>query len=380
MRKKIDNFAFWVVAFIFGAALIAVYKTFDNFNTVLEFIGKLLAAVRPFFVALVIAYILNLPIKRIDSLLKRRKNRFLNSHSLGISMLISYFAAAGVLILTVGAVVPALYNNLYEFYVNSSSYIENATEYIKNIDIFKRLGILQNIDNFDISGSISRLLSRINGAQMQKYAASLFSATSGVLSAVISIIASVYMLIEKERIAEQCKRIIRIFIKADLVDDVMKYTYQMNDIFTSYIYSRLICCLVMGTVCSIVLTVMGVKYAITLGMFIGLCDLIPYFGSIIATVIAIIINLLTAGLWSSVWVGLVLLVLQQIDGNILAPKIMGRSLEISPLLTVFSVVVGGELFGVAGMIFSVPVVAIIKVVAGDILDSLEKRKELKKQS
>lgn len=377
MRKKIDNFAFWVVAFVFGSALIAVYKTFDNFNTVLDFIGKLLAAVRPFFVALIIAYVLNLPIKRIDGFLKKRKNRFLKSHSLGISMLISYLAAVGILILTVGAVVPALYSNLYEFYVNSSSYIEKAADYIKNIDIFKRLDILQNIDDFDISDSILKLLSRINAAQMQRYATSLFSATSGVISAVVSVIASVYMLIEKESITEQCKRIVRIFIKADLVDDVMKYTYQINDIFTSYIYSRLICCLVMGTICSIVMSVMGVKYAVALGMFIGLCDLIPYFGSIIATVIAIVINLLTAGIWSSVWVGIVLLVLQQIDGNILAPKIMGRSLEISPLLTVFSVVVGGKLFGVAGMIFSVPVTAIIKIVAGDILNALENRKKTK---
>ena len=91
------------------------------------------------------------------------------------------------------------------------------------------------------------------------------------------------------------------------------------------------CSVIMAVVCSIVLMIMNVKYALILGLFIGAMDMIPYFGSIISFVISLIVTFITGGVWKGVWTGVVLLVLQQIDGNLLGPKIMGNSLEIRPL-------------------------------------------------
>ena len=132
----------------------------------------------------------------------------------------------------------------------------------------------------------------------------------------------------------------------------------------------------MAIICVVVLLMLKVKYALILGLFIGACDLIPYFGSIIATLIAILVNAVTGnGIWHTVWVAVVLVVLQQIDGNVLAPKIMGDSLKIRPLLVIFAVVVGGSLFGVMGMLFSVPVVTVIKTVFSDFVEAKEREKE-----
>lgn len=361
-------------AFVFGAALIIVYKTFDNFGDILIGLGKIASALKPFFIGFVIAYIVNLPMKKIYSTLQKVKNKFIVKHSLGISALLAYIITAGILALIVGALFPAIYKNLLDFYLNIDLYFISAKEYIKNFELFRRFDVLQDIDKYNISEGISSVLQQIDGAQMGKYISGVFNATSGIFSAVISLIASVYMVIEKHSIAEGCKKIIRVFVKEAYVDDIMKYIHQINEIFTSYVYSRLICCIVMGCVCSIVLTLMRVKYALALGMFIGLCDLIPYFGSIVATGLAILINLLTSGVWSSIWVALVLIILQQIDGNILAPKIMGKRLELSSLATIFAVVVGGELFGFAGMVFTVPIIAIVRVVVGDIMKHVQDKK------
>ena len=375
MKKKIENFKLWIIAFVFCVAVIVVYKTFDNFTTVLETIKKILKAFSPFITGFVIAYVLNLPIQKLSGFIKRSKFNFLKNNSMGISMLISYLGAFAVVALVVGAVVPALYENIYDFYRNSGTYVNNLKEFIKNVEVFKNLGILQNIDSMDIPGILLSILGKIDGSSVERYAAGVAVATSGIVNAVIALIASVYMILEKDTIIGCCKRAIQAFLKFDVVDDVFEYCHRINEIFTSYIYSRLLVCLAMGVMCSIVLTIMGVKYALALGMFIGLCDIIPYFGSIFATIFSIFITFLSGSLWDTVWIAIALLVLQQIDGNILAPKIMGHKMEISPLLTVVSVVVGGNLFGFVGMLLSVPIAAILKVVCGEAVKWAENRKQ-----
>ena len=96
--------------------------------------------------------------------------------------------------------------------------------------------------------------------------------------------------------------------------------------------------------------------------------MIPYFGAIIATAIAAIITLITGGLSQAIWMLIVVIILQQIDANIINPKIVGKSLKMSPLLVIFAVTVGGAFFGVLGMFLAVPIIAIIKLLVEDYID------------
>ena len=124
---------------------------------------------------------------------------------------------------------------------------------------------------------------------------------------------------------------------------------------------------------------MHVKYAVMLGLFIGLFNLIPYFGAIIAVAISVILTILTGGLSKAIEMAIVVIILQQIDANFINPKIVGESLEISPLLVIFSVTIGGAYFGILGMFLAVPVAAVIKVLITDLVDyKYKKREELNK--
>ena len=116
-----------------------------------------------------------------------------------------------------------------------------------------------------------------------------------------------------------------------------------------------------------------------LGLFIGLFNLIPYFGAIIAVAISVILTILTGGLSKAIEMTIVVIILQQIDANFINPKIVGESLEISPLLVIFSVTIGGAYFGILGMFLAVPVAAVIKLLITDIVDyKYKKREELNK--
>ena len=113
------------------------------------------------------------------------------------------------------------------------------------------------------------------------------------------------------------------------------------------------------------MSIIGVKYSVLLGFMIGLFNIIPYFGAIIAVAISILITVITGGISKALIMAIVVIILQQIDSNIINPKIIGNSLEISPLLVIFAVTVGGAYFGVLGMFLAVPVVAVLKIVVND---------------
>ena len=148
-------------------------------------------------------------------------------------------------------------------------------------------------------------------------------------------------------------------------DKIEKYIDSTNKIFFKFISSQLIDAIIVGILVTIAMSIIGVKYSVLLGFMIGLFNIIPYFGAIIAVAISILITVITGGISKALIMAIVVIILQQIDSNIINPKIIGNSLEISPLLVIFAVTVGGAYFGVLGMFLAVPVVAVLKIVVND---------------
>ena len=125
--------------------------------------------------------------------------------------------------------------------------------------------------------------------------------------------------------------------------------------------------------------ILGVRYAILLGFLIGLSNLIPYFGAIVGVGIAIIITIFTGGITQAIWLAIIVIILQQIDANIINPKIVGNSLKINPLLVIFAVTVGGAYFGVLGMFLAVPVFTVLKILIQDYIEYKNKIKNVTQQ-
>lgn len=371
--KRFEKYYKWIAAFIFCVAVIAVYKTFDNFSNILKSIGTVINAFSPFVSGFVIAYLLNIPSKRIEKLLGGMKNAFLKKHAKGVSIFAVYLISFAIVIVVLGALLPAIYKNILDLYNNLPSYAAVVENRLNSFEIVKKFNIFGE-GGFDVNSLLDGIFESVDMTQFGKYAQGVFSVTSGVVNIFIAIIASIYMLLSKEKLKSGFLRLMRAFLKEEAVLSAVAHARRINDVFTNYLYSRLICSAVMAVVCGTVLSLMKVKYSVILGLFIGAMDMIPYFGSIFACVVEALITLITGGIWKTIWTTLVLLVLQQIDGNVLGPKIMGESLEISPLLIVLAVTVGGTLFGFIGMLLSVPVVAIVRTIALEYLEEYEEKK------
>ena len=358
--KFFQKYSKWIIAFVFACAVIFVYKAFDNLTGILSVIGWILSALKPFFIGFIIAYILNMPAMSINKLLKKTKNQAIAKRSYGISVAITYILAVLILIILFATILPALYQNITEIYENLPEYIRAIEKYINNLEILRKLNIIGE-DGVDIYSAIYGYLRNFDIMQFGRYAYGLISFTSGIFSGIIALIASIYMLIDKERLIKLCSDALHFIFKLDTAENIVSHAVKINTIFVNYIYCRLICGIITGIIAGIALAILQVKYALLLAILVALLDMIPYFGSIISCVIAVFIALITGGIWKAVWSAVVLLVIQQVDGNVLGPKIMGDSLEIRPFWIVFAVSFGGGLFGFWGMLVSVPVVAAIKV-------------------
>lgn len=369
--KKLEKYNNWIIALVFVIVVIAIYKTFDNFYKIAELAGLVAKSLSPFFIGFVVAYILNMPCKKIDALCRKSKYRLINNKSKAISIVSVYFIMFLLLYIGIRAVAPALYRNILDLYNNIPGYIDEIlatleswqTEY--NIELFK-------INEDNLMKAFNSILGRFDITEFSKYAKGVVNITSGVVNVFIGLIVSVYMLIDKEKIKASARRILRIFLKEEKSRRLINSIKKVNGIFSKYLFCLVLDAFIMAVLATLILSILRVRYAMILGMMIGVLNLIPYFGAIFASVTSVIITIITGGLFKAISAAVALIVLQQIDGNLIGPKIMGQMLDASPLWIIFAVTLGGGLFGILGMIISVPVLVTVKMAASEFIEEKEK--------
>lgn len=375
--RRMEKYSKWVMSLMFAIIVIAVYKTFDNFNKILDVLKMAWSALTPFIIGFIIAYIFNMPIKKIDKRLKESKRAFLSKNSKPISIISVYFVAIFLLLIVIRLVVPALYRNIFDLYYNVPKYFDEAISALVEWQRKHNIALFE-VDELTATSAFNNILSRIDITQFSKYAQGVVKITSGVTNFMIGIVASIYMLIEKDRIVSAGKRLCRLILKEEASEKFIEDVTKINDIFSKYIFCQLLDAGMMTVLATIILSLLKVKYAMILGALIGICNLIPYFGAIIAGALSVVITLITGGIFKAIWAAIALAILQQVDGNFIGPKIMGEVLDISPLWIIFAVTLGGGLFGVGGMVVSVPIFMVIKMILSEVVAQAELRKASKR--
>ena len=370
--NKNKNWTKWLYWFTFGVAIIAIYKTLDSFNDILNWINGLLSVLMPFILGILISYLFYMPCRKAEKILRKVKLKIINKKSRGLSILIVYTIAILLIILTINFVIPAVFSSISELTNNMPYYYSIANDYLSNLpedSILSKLNakdLLNNIKDFDITKILSF-------DSIVQYIKGVIGVANGIFTTFVTIIVSIYILLERAEILKFIRSLSKALFKKSTYENLDKYFIKTNEIFFKYISSQILDSFIVGIIISIALSIMKVKYAVLLGLFIGLFNIIPYFGAIIAVIVAILITVFTGGVYQALWVSIVIILLQQIDANIINPKIVGNSLKLSPLLVIFSVTIGGAYFGVLGMFLSVPITAVIKIL---ILDYIEYKNKI----
>lgn len=368
--KRFEKYRNWIIAFVFAVAVIAVYKTFDNLYRIVGLAGAVIKSLSPFIIGFVIAYILNIPATKIENFCKNSKYAFVKKKSKSISIISVYLLLVLVAYITISAIAPALYRNVAELYNNIPNYLGYAMNELEILQNKYGLSIFE-FNEESVMGAFDKLLGKFDIAEFGKYAKGFVGITSGVINIFIGIIVSVYMLTGKEKILNSLKNILGLLLKDEKSRKVLRVARKIDAIFSKYLFCLILDAVIMAVLATVILSILKVKYAIILGIMIGLFNLIPYFGAIFAATLSVIITLITGGLMQGIWTAVSLIILQQVDGNFIGPKIMGEVLDASPLWIILAVTLGGGFFGITGMIISVPVLVSIKMVVTDLIKEKE---------
>ena len=363
-KEKIRKWSYW---FLLGLALIVVYMCFNNFTAVTDVIGNFLGVVAPFFVGIFIAYILYMPCRKFEMFFRKRKIKLLKRRARTFSIITVYLIIVLILVVLFSVIFPVVWDSVTDFVSNIQSYYETA---IDRYNSLPQNSILKSEQVNSFIDSIKHLDIReyFNFDRIMEYISSAISAVTGIVNVFVAVIVSIYVLAERGKILTFVKRFAEAIFKERTYKNLDKYYKHSNEIFFRFVASQFLDAVVVGILVTIAMTIMGIKYAPLLGFFIGLFNMIPFVGAIIAVGISAIITLITGGLSQAIWMLIVVIILQQIDANIINPKIVGKSLKISPLLVLLAVTIGGAYFGILGMFLAVPVIAIIKILIEDFVD------------
>lgn len=358
---------------LIAITVVIVYKMLDNFSNVTEWFGTFFRILKPFLAGLLISYILFMPCKKIEGILEKSKFKFVKKKARGLSVITTYIIFVLIVIIIINCIFPVLKESVVELVGNIPGYYETLVNKYKELpedsvlksDVIKdKMTELSNID-------MKQFLS-INNEKIIEYVKNIINIFSGIFDVFVSIIVSVYILLQRTTIMKFLRRFARALFKKNTYEAVNKYFTKANEVFFTFISSQLLDAVIVGILTTIAMLIIKVKYAPLIGFTIGLFNMIPYIGAIVAVGIGILITFITGGLGKAIAMAIVVIILQQIDANIINPKIIGVSLEVSPLLVIFAVTVGGAYFGIMGMFLGVPIAVVIKTVLNDWIDNKNK--------
>ena len=365
----------WIYWFSLAVAVVVVYKTLDSFTAVIDWVKNLLDVLMPFIMAILVAYIFYIPARKMEGVYKKSPVKIISKRARMFAILSVYLIAGLLIAVMIKFILPSISTSVVELINSLPGYYEGATKYINELpedSILNKIDIkalIANLQNIELGNFIQ--LENISG-----YAAKgVIGVTNFIFNLFVTIIVSIYLLYERTQILQFMRKLTGVIFKNKTYKKLGSYFRKTNEIFFNFVSSQIIDGIVVGILISIALSIMNVKYGVLLGFMIGLFNIIPYFGAIIASCIAILITVLTGGFGQAIAMAIVVIIIQQIDANIINPKIVGSSLKLSPILIIFAVTIGGAYFGVLGMFLAVPVIAILKIL---VLDYIELRNEQNK--
>lgn len=357
----------WIWYFSLVAALIVVFKLCDNLGQVVGAVGTLIRILAPFVAGLMIAFLLHHPSLWIEKKIKRLKGRFWQSVARPISLVALYLLLIGALALIVSLVLPRLADSLMDLIRSLPGYVEAALVQLEGLlksDFMQQLNLAATLDQVyeAMLETVTRLLSTENVMTALR---SVLNITTSIVDVVIALIVSVYMLSGREHLMREAKAVCGLFLSKDRVQTVSHYGHCTAAIFYNYFYGALLDALVVGVVVSVGLAIFRVPYAVLLGLLLGLLNMIPYFGAIIGCIGIALVTLLTNGFAAAIGVVIFIIVVQQVDANIIQPRVVGGSVGLRPIYVLLAITLFGGLLGFWGIFLGVPLMAVVQMFVKD---------------
>lgn len=386
------KYLYWgVTAFLVVAASILFYLLVSHVPAVKAALGSVMGILSPFVWGLVIAYLLYplqriycrqffLPVTKRLYLKRERGEERASKLALGLSVFLSEVSLLIIIAAVVWMIVPQLYQSVEKIIASSNDYFNTVSGWIDRL-----LVDYPELEAFttDLLGDVSKgLLSWLNETVMPQFNSVLKNLTSGVyyvikgiINIFIGVVVSVYVLYNRQTFGAHIKKLTYCIFSVEAAARIIDAVDYCNDVFMGFISGKILDSAIIGVMCYVGCTILKMPYALLVSVIVGITNVIPFFGPLIGAIPSALIILMVSPLKCLIFV-VFIIALQQFDGNILGPKILGSSVGINGFWVMFSIILGAGLFGFAGMLLGVPVFVVIYTLFKSLVNRKLKRSGL----
>ncbi len=389
MGKKIDEkyILNGIVITISACICILFAHILKKWSVISGALSALWSAFAPFVVGIILAFLLNpcmVAIRRAMYTSKKKKNPDLDENAaykktktpaLIFTMIIFVVVFGGFLWI----VIPRIYESIKDLVDNMPTYIENMRNWAESIFAKNKMleGRFESVINF-VEDTFNRIVRDRVLPNMDVIAVNVTNGVvvgiKGVFNALVGLIVMIYLLASKDELLAQGKKIIYCIFNKKRGNKIIEGCSYANMVFGGFIIGKIIDSIIIGILCFIFTAAVDMKYAVLISVIVGVTNVIPFFGPFIGAIPGALLALMDAPIYFFIFV-VWIIILQQFDGNILGPLILGDSTGLSGVWVLVAILVGGDLFGVPGMIMGVPVFACIYAFIAVLLrDNLRKKK------
>lgn len=377
MEKKM--FKRLLLLITYAVILVAFIVKLDE---VWNWVSNVLAAFRPIFIGFIIAFVLNRPCNFFARLYEKHFHPKTKRAARPLAVVTSYLIFLAIITALVWLVVPELIRSIETFVMNLSSYAANLEDIYNSLVQALELETLAELNlPAVLNDALNSLLSGVLDA-LTNTIPHLINVTSvvvsGVITAFLAVVFSGYMLSGGPRLINQCRRLTVHYLPRKMVPTTLSVARLTADTFTRYVSGQLIEACILGCLCFIGMCIFGFDYAPLISVIVAVCALIPVVGAIFGAVISAVLLMMIDPM-QALWFLIFLIVLQQLEGNLIYPRVVGSSLGLPGIWVLAAVTVGSSLMGFMGLVICVPVTAILYTLLKQNLHARERKAAAERQ-
>ena len=370
-KKDIIKLILFTVIIIFA---------FIYIKTIGSFLAYLINIFMPFIIGIFIAFILNVLLNFVENkLFKKLNNKNYKTWSKlkrPVSVIITFIIIITIIVFILGLLIPQLQNTVILFTKNFDTYKEQTIEILNNFGINS-----ESINNYStsINNLKNEITSYINNNRNEIMQITIGVASSflgSITSIIIGIVFAIYILLKKEDLSRQFKKILKAYLPEKYERRIEEIANLSNITFGNFISGQCLEALIIGLLCFIGMLLLQIPYASTISVLVGFTALIPVFGAFIGTFIGAFLIFMVEPFKALIFI-IFIIILQQLEGNIIYPKVVGKSVGLPSIWVMVAVTIGASIYGVLGMILSVPLCSILySIIKTDVNLKIEEKNKV----
>lgn len=351
---------------------VVLYVGLMNYQYVTNFMRELIAIVFPFLLGSCIAFVINIPMKVIETKWFRTRNRrkrkqeeakkSVNTMKRVFAILLSFIAIVAVVVLLLTLLIPELVNVVRNFITYLTTLPSSVSPYLNElVEEYPWIGEEVSKLQLDFSNILNTVISFLSnaGTGLMTWVGKTVSFTiSGVFNAIIGLIFAFYLLMSKEKIGRQLRRMTIAYLPEKYANKVLEIASMSREAFTKFISGQLKEAIILGVLCYIGMTILRLPYSLTISLLATVTALIPIFGAFIGATVGVILLVAVSPMKALIFL-VFIIVLQQIETNIIYPHVVGDSVGLPGVIVLVAITIGGSLWGVVGMLISLPIASVI---------------------